>query len=80
MNTAMKTLDLHGYDIDDAIDALDRFLYRSTKEPKVKVMTGKGTGAIFKAVTEYLAKGNYKWQFELVNKQPNKGVLIVFTN
>lgn len=76
----MKTLDLHGYDIDDAIDALDRFLYRSTQEPRVRVMTGKGTGAIFNAVTDYLKKGNYQWQFEMINKKPNKGVLIVFTN
>lgn len=76
----MKTLDLHGYAVDEAIDALDRFLYRSTKEPRVKVMTGKGTGAIFKAVTEYLAQGKYQWQFEMINKKPNKGVLIVFTN
>lgn len=76
----MKTLDLHGYSIEDAIDALDLFLYRSTKEPRVKVMTGKGTGAIFKAVTEYLKKGNYQWQYEMVNKKPNQGVLIVFTN
>lgn len=78
----MKTLDLHGYAVDDAIDALDRFLYRSlqSKEIRVKVMTGKGTGAIFKAVTEYLAKGKYNWQFEMINKQPNKGVLIVFVN
>lgn len=78
----MKTLDLHGYAVDEAIDALDRFLYRSlqSKELKVKVMTGKGTGAVFKAVTEYLKKGNYPWQFEMVNKQPNKGVLVVFVN
>ncbi len=76
----MKTLDLHGYSVDEAIDALDQFLYRSTKEPRVKVMTGKGTGAIFKAVSEYLKKGNFHWQFEMVNKTPNKGVLIIFMN
>lgn len=78
--TLMKTLDLHGYAVDEAIDALDRFLYRSSKEIRVKVMTGKGTGAIYKAVTEYLAQGNFQWQYEMVNKQPNKGVLIVFMN
>jgi dsDNA-specific endonuclease/ATPase MutS2 len=76
----MKTLDLHGYSVDEAIDALDRFLYRSTNEPRVRVMTGKGTGAIFKAVTDYLKLGKYQWQFEIVNKKPNKGVLIVFMN
>ena len=76
----MKTIDLHGYAVDEALEALDRFLYRSlqSKEPRIKVMTGKGTGAIFKAVTEYLKMGKYNWEFETVNKQPNKGVLIVF--
>lgn len=76
----MKTLDLHGYAVDEAIEALDRFIYRSTKEQRVKVMTGKGTGAIFKAVTEYLKLGKYQWEFEMVNKQPNKGVLVIFMN
>lgn len=76
----MKTLDLHGYSVEEALEALDRFLYRSTKEPRLKVMTGKGTGAIFKAVTEYLKQGKYQWEFETVNKQPNKGVLIIFMN
>ena len=77
----MKTLDLHGYKTDEAIDAIDRFIYKAVQdgEARVRIMTGKGTGAIFKTTTSYLKKGNYPWQFEkMSNGKPNEGVLVVF--
>lgn len=76
----MKTLDLHGYTSEDAINAIDSFLYRSQEagEKRVRIMTGKGTGTIFKITTDYLKKGRYPWQFEKTkNGKNNEGVLVV---
>ncbi|MEK6556250.1 MAG: Smr/MutS family protein [Bdellovibrionota bacterium] len=77
----MKSLDLHGYTKDDAIDAIDRFLYEfgSSKEKRAKIVTGKGTGAIQKVTTDYLRKAGYHFSYEkLSNGKDNTGVLIVF--
>lgn len=77
----MKTLDLHGYKTSDAIDAIDRFIYKAVQdgEERVRIMTGKGTGAIFKTTTDYLKKAHYPWKFEkMANGKSNQGVLVIF--
>jgi DNA-nicking Smr family endonuclease len=73
-------LDLHGYKLADVADAVDQFLVQSGKNGKarVRIMTGKGTGAVKKAVMEYLRLGHYPFEFErLENGKRNEGVLIV---
>lgn len=74
-------LDLHGCTTDDAIRKLDQFLVRLNERnfSRARVMTGKGTGALQKAVTEYLRLGGYPFQFEkLASGQTNEGVLVLF--
>lgn len=77
----MRTLDLHGFNSTDAIDALDAFLYSFSQsgESRARIMTGKGLGKIQKVVISYLKKAGYKWQYEkMSNGKENTGVLIVF--
>lgn len=77
----MKTLDLHGYTVERAEEAIDRFLYKCMNdgEDKVRIMTGKGSGTILRATQAYLKQGKFHFQFEkLPNGKPNEGVLVVF--
>jgi DNA-nicking Smr family endonuclease len=74
-------LDLHGFKTDDVRDAVDRFLVQSMKkgQERVRIMTGKGTGAVKKVVTEYLRLGGYPFEAErMENGARNDGVLVVF--
>jgi DNA-nicking Smr family endonuclease len=74
-------LDLHGFKTDDVRDAVDRFLVQSMKkgQKRVRIMTGKGTGAVKKVVTEYLRLGGYPFEAErMENGARNEGVLVVF--
>lgn len=77
------TLDLHGFKVGDVDAALDRFIYQHSQKgtARVRVMPGKGTGAVKSQVTSYLKQANYPWQYEkLSNGKPNEGVMIVFVN
>lgn len=77
----MSTLDLHGYKVADVADAVDRFLVDSQRKNKarVRIMTGKGTGQVKKAVTQYLKLGGYPFEEErMPNGKRNEGVLVVF--
>jgi DNA-nicking Smr family endonuclease len=74
------TLDLHGFKTADVNDAVDRFLVQQTSRhsQRIRIMTGKGTGAVLKMVTAYLKLGGYPWEFEkLENGSRNEGVLVV---
>ena len=77
----MKSLDLHGYTVDDALEAIDRFLhdFNQSGAKRAKIITGKGSGKVQKATIDYLRKSGYPWQYEkLSNGSPNAGVLILF--
>jgi DNA-nicking Smr family endonuclease len=77
----MKSLDLHGYTKDEAIEAIDRFLYEfgSSGAKRAKIVTGKGSGAIQSVAKDYLRKAGYQFGFEkLSNGKDNTGVLIIF--
>lgn len=77
----MKSLDLHGYTTDEAIDAIDRFLVeiQQAAVKRAKIVTGKGSGKIQKLTIDYLKRAGYQWQYEkLSNGKPNEGVLILF--
>lgn len=78
---ALPSLDLHGFKVADVPDAVDRFLVAQMKRgsARIRIVTGKGTGQVRKAVTDYLRLGGYPFEFE---RHPaggrNEGVLVVF--
>lgn len=77
---ARDLLDLHGYKTDDVLDAVDRFLSKANalSLPQVRIMTGKGTGAVKKQVIQILKQARYPWSYEkLSNGKENEGVLVV---
>lgn len=74
-------LDLHGCRLDEVDDKVDRFLMKlsSSNLKRARIMTGKGTGVIQKAVMKYLKAAGYPYSFEKsANGKPNEGCLIVF--
>lgn len=78
---SLPCLDLHGFKTADVADAVDRFIVQSTRKghPRVRIMTGKGTGQVKKTVSEYLRLGGFPFAPEkLDNGKTNDGVLIVF--
>ncbi len=58
-------LDLRGMRVEEALDAVDSFLkmVADSDLPKVYLIHGKGTGALQKAVTEFLRSGPYRKMF-----------------
>ena len=55
----MPTLDLHGYKTDDVFDALENFLAKHASAKQVRILHGKGTGAVKAKVLEYLKLARY---------------------
>lgn len=76
---SQPTLDLHGKRVDEVFDLVDPFLLEHSKKGtnRVRIMSGKGTGAVQKKLIEYLKMAGYTWQFETPQ---NTGSLIVFVN
>ena len=75
----LPTLDLHGYKTDDVFDAVEKFIRQHANKPQVRIMPGKGTGAVKAKVVEYLKLAGYPWAPELMdNGKTNDGVMIVF--
>jgi DNA mismatch repair protein MutS2 len=73
------TLDLHGFKVDEVFDAVEAFLTKHTDARQVRIMHGKGTGAVKAKVLEYLKLARYPSRPERMdNGQVNDGVLIVF--
>ena len=64
MEVPMK-LDLHGYTVEEAINALDKYLDSAylVGLPFVYIIHGKGTGTLRKAVLEYLKKNPHVSNF-----------------
>ncbi len=73
------TLDLHGRKKDEVFDLVDRFVMKNQNKDKIRIMTGKGTGAVQSVVIDYLKKGHFPWEYEtLPSGAKNTGCLIVF--
>ena len=73
-------LDLHGFKVDEVMEALDKFLIQANAKSlsRARIMTGKGTGAVQKKVIQLLKQAQYPWHFEkLSNGKDNEGVLVV---
>jgi DNA-nicking Smr family endonuclease len=70
----MPTLDLHGFTTDAVADAVDRFLVKSQKSGhhRVRIITGKGTGAVRKVALDWLKLGGFPYSAE------NEGSYIIF--
>jgi dsDNA-specific endonuclease/ATPase MutS2 len=78
---AKDLLDLHAFVVDDVIDAVDSFIMRvnGANLKRARIMTGKGTGKVQKAVIQYLKQAGYPWQYEkLSSGKTNEGVLVIF--
>jgi dsDNA-specific endonuclease/ATPase MutS2 len=78
---AKDCLDLHGKKTDEVEDLVDQFLMSVNNQnlKRARIMTGKGTGAVQKVVTQYLKRAGYPWQYEkLSNGGENTGVLVIF--
>ncbi len=69
----MPTLDLHGYVVAEVIDAVDRFLVSQQKRgsPKIRIITGQGSGAVKKATLDWLKRGGFPFSKE------NEGSFII---
>jgi dsDNA-specific endonuclease/ATPase MutS2 len=79
MGKTAPTLDLHGYKTDEVFDALESFLAKHTNAKQVRIMHGKGTGAVKAKVEEYLRLARYPFKPERMdNGKVNDGVLTVF--
>lgn len=70
----MPTLDLHGFTTDAVADAVDRFLVKSQRanHARVRLITGKGTGAVRKVALDWLKLGGFPYSPE------NEGSFIIF--
>lgn len=78
---AKDSIDLHGFKVDEVANEVDRFLMRlsTSKLKRARIITGKGSGAVLKATTDYLRKAGYHFSFErLPNGKENSGVLILY--
>ncbi len=74
-------LDLHGYTVEEAIDALDKYLDSAylVGLPFVYIVHGKGSGALRSAITEYLRKRAHVAHFRTGSmNEGGLGVTIVY--
>ena len=75
----VPVLDLHGQTTDQVFDLIEHFLRQYRHLPKIKIMTGKGMGAVLNKTKEYLKMGSYPWEYEKSpNGKVNTGMLLVF--
>lgn len=72
----LPTLDLHGFTTDTVADAVDRFLMKSNRagHRKIRIITGKGTGAVRKVALDWLKLGGFPFTAE------NEGSYLVHLN
>jgi DNA mismatch repair protein MutS2 len=78
--TASTTLDLRGERVDEAVGKVEAFLDRAALDGRspVFVIHGHGTGALRKAVREYLGRSHYVRKFQPGGKgQGGDGVTVV---
>lgn len=76
----MRTLDLHARHVDEALEEVTSFLDQAVfhGETTVRLMHGQGTGALKKAVREYLATSPYVADFHIgASWEGGDGVTIV---
>ncbi|MDD3119003.1 MAG: Smr/MutS family protein [Victivallales bacterium] len=74
-------IDLHGCHVDEAIREIERVLYRP-KPQSMLIIHGNGTGALKKAVREFIAGNSYVRDYifgEDINFPGCDGVVIVYT-
>ncbi|GAB4274252.1 MAG: endonuclease MutS2 [Candidatus Rifleibacteriota bacterium] len=64
-NPVQNRIDLRGMRVEEALDAVESYLKTVADSgiPKVFLVHGKGTGALHKAITEYLKSSRYRKMF-----------------
>jgi DNA mismatch repair protein MutS2 len=78
---ARSSIDLHGRRREEVVPLIDRFILDAVEAElkQVRIVTGKGTGAVKAEVIAYLKQARYPWKHEkLANGKDNEGVLVVF--
>ena len=70
-------LDLHGRTTDEVFDLLDRHIMKHSHVSEVKIIVGRGTGAVRRKALEYLNLGKFPYKPEIVSGKINEGCLIV---
>ncbi|QBF34497.1 DNA mismatch repair protein MutS [Mycoplasmopsis phocirhinis] len=70
----MFCIDLHGYDVNQAISKLEIALFEAQEQgyDMLEIITGNGMGVLKVVVEEYLREGNYEWEIE------RQGVYLVY--
>lgn len=74
-------IDLHGCRTDEAIARLERILYH-TEPQSIMVIHGRGTGALKKAVRDFIRTNSYIREYhfgEDINIIGGDGVTIIYT-
>jgi len=78
--TAATELHLRGLRVDEALEQLDRYLHDAAMSgvPRARIVHGKGTGAVRRAVWDALAKHPLVNSFELATaEEGGAGVTVV---
>lgn len=72
-------LDLHRLTIDEALPRVDQFLYESyvARKSSVRIIHGKGTGVLRKAVRDYLPGHYLVKSFRRADKEEGGGGVTV---
>ena len=70
-------LDLHGRTTDEVFDLLDRHIVQHSHVSEIKIIVGRGTGAVKRKAIEYLNLGKFPYKQEIVSGKINEGCLIV---
>lgn len=74
-------IDLHGCRVDEAIRRIERVLYRPQSQ-SILVIHGHGTGALRKAVRDFIVANSYVRDYsfgEDINFPGGDGVVIIYT-
>lgn len=77
-----KTLDLHGYTVLEALDALQRFFQDCREEhiSHVRIITGKGTGTLYRAIEKLLEERMNFGQYKKITKKEHYFLVITHTD
>ena len=75
----MPELDLHRLTVDEALPKIDQFLYEAyiARTPSVRIVHGKGTGALRNAVRSWLPKHHLVKSFRWAEPEEGGGGVTV---
>ncbi len=74
-------LDLHGYNVDDAIFEIEKLMY-SHVDSSIMIIHGRGTGILKKEIRSFLTSNNYIRDMHLgeeLNVPGMDGITVIYT-